>query len=154
MPNLDYNPKDPRDLMGEPIAIGDIVAWGTTAGRSAALTVCQIVKIRFTKKVNSRNKECPQGMAEEYTLLLRPIYGTGYISDDEYVREGIFDAFGQPEYYTNPDGTLRLDSRGKAMQKKHRKLPWESIKPLRVTLVRNVIKLNYTLEEVLDVRAR
>jgi hypothetical protein len=33
VPNLDYDPRNPSDLLGRPIKPGDIVAWGTTYGR-------------------------------------------------------------------------------------------------------------------------
>ena len=85
MPNLGYDPKNPSDLLGRPVAVGDVVAWGTTAGKSAALCIAQIAKIRFTREVKTgtyptRRKECPQSEAEAYTLSLRALKSTGYVT--------------------------------------------------------------------------
>lgn len=86
IPNLDYDPKDPRDLLGEPVAPGDTVAWGTTYGKSAGLCVAVIEDIVFTKKnpnYTYSNKEylpCDQHEAERYTLRLRPLKSTGSVT--------------------------------------------------------------------------
>jgi len=91
MPNLDHDPQNPTDLLGQPIAEGDIVAWGTTFGRSAALCVAEIEKIRFTRKVNYENAECAQADAEDYQLRLRPIKSTGSVTGSKFhhVRDGV-----------------------------------------------------------------
>lgn len=83
MPNLDYDPQNPTDLLGQPIAEGDYVAWGSTWGRSAALCVAVIEKIRFVCAPPSgygTRVECPRAQAEEYTLRLRPIRTTGDVT--------------------------------------------------------------------------
>lgn len=87
MPNLDldYDPKNPSDLLGRPITEGDVVAWGTTWGQSAALCIAVIDKIKFTKEVPSgaystKRKECPPHEAEKYTLRLRPLKTTGDVT--------------------------------------------------------------------------
>lgn len=81
MPNLDHDPRNPTDLLDRPIAVGDIVAWGTTYGRSAALAVCRIEKIRFVKnpcaETGWKRREVPQHEADDYTLLLDVIKTTG-----------------------------------------------------------------------------
>lgn len=95
MPNLDHDPKNPTDLLDRPIAAGDIVAWGTTYGRSPAIAVCRIERIRFIrKKYGERwgdNEECTQDQAEDYQLVLKPIKSTGYVTDSEYVPGGFFE---------------------------------------------------------------
>ncbi len=85
MPNLSSDPQNPSDLLGQPIAVGDIVAWGTTYGRSAAICVAEIVKIRFIRKSGewnsyNGNKEVDQAQADAYTLQLRPIKSTGSVT--------------------------------------------------------------------------
>lgn len=84
MPNLDHDPRNPTDLLGRSIAVGDIVAWGTTWGRSAAVAVCRIEKIRFIKKAcretDWKNREVDQSIADDYTLLLDMIKTTGWES--------------------------------------------------------------------------
>lgn len=87
MPNLDYDPKNPTDLMGRTIADGDIVAWGTTWGRSPAVCVAEIDKILFKRKAigcgpwgGDKWEECAQQDAEKYQLRLRPIKTTGDMS--------------------------------------------------------------------------
>lgn len=84
MPNLDHDPQNPTDLLGRPIAEGDVVAWGTTHGRSAALCVAVIDKIRFIQTAclgnGWKNREVPQSMADDYTLRLRPLKSTGSVS--------------------------------------------------------------------------
>lgn len=84
MPNLDYNIEDPvTDLLGDRIEVGDYVAWGTNLGRSAALCIAHIEKIRFTRPkpgYYGRNEECAQEDAERYTLSLRPVVSTGDVT--------------------------------------------------------------------------
>ena len=89
MPNLDHDPQNPTDLMGRPIAPGDTVVWGTTYGRSAAVAVCRIEKIRFVKnpceETGWKRREVAQQDADDYTLLLDVIKTTGSKS---YSRNG------------------------------------------------------------------
>lgn len=87
MPNLDYDPQNPTDLLDRPIAEGDYVAWGTTFGRSPAVAVCQIEEIRFLMKnpdypVDSSKEfiPCQQHQAEKYQLRLLPIKSTGSVN--------------------------------------------------------------------------
>lgn len=80
MPNLDHDPKNPTDLLDRPIKEGDIVAWGTTYGRSAGLCVARIEKIRFVRTVYSKRIECRQDEADDYTLSLRPLKSTGSVT--------------------------------------------------------------------------
>jgi hypothetical protein len=122
MPNLDHDPQNPTDLLGRPIDVGDIVAWGTTYGRSAALAVCVIEKIRFIRKeigrVYDKNIECDQSIAEDYQLVLRPIKSTGGTT------------------WIKPDGEEYREYRdGPVMP------PGTKAKPKTVHLVKNVVKL-------------
>lgn len=91
MPNLEHDPQNPTDLLDNPIAVGDTVAWGTTWGRSPALCIAKIEKIRFIAKADYKNVEVPQHMADDYQLVLRPIKSTGSITwfkaDGEEYRE-------------------------------------------------------------------
>jgi hypothetical protein len=85
MPNLEHDPQNPTDLLDRPIAVGDIVAWGTTWGKSPALCVAHIERIRFIRKGGSWNSysgnvEVPQQQADDYQLVLRPIKSTGRVS--------------------------------------------------------------------------
>lgn len=86
MPNLDHDPKNPTDLLGRPIKVDDIVAWGITRGTSGAgICVARIDKIRFIRPAppgNWRvvNVECPQHLAEDYTLRVQPLVSTGHIT--------------------------------------------------------------------------
>lgn len=100
MPNLDHDPQNPTDLLDRPIAAGDIVAWGTVWGKSPALCVAKIERIRFIRKDNSYGKaiEVEQAMATDYQLVLRPIKSTGDVTwvdktgQDKYVRQSDVDA--------------------------------------------------------------
>lgn len=122
MPNLSHDPQNPTDLLGRPIKAGDIVAWGTTYGRSAALCVAEIERIRFVHKPSGnswdKNVECDQAIADDYQLVLRPIKSTGSVTlikpDGGEYREWV-------DGPTPPPGT-----RGKAKT---------------VQLVKNVVKL-------------
>lgn len=101
MPNLDHDPQNPTDLLDRPIKVGDIVAWGTTWGRSPAVAVARIHKIRFIAKDNGKswgkNIEVPQKMAEDYQLVLEVIKSTGSVSyPTQY----------HPNGYTRPDGSI------------------------------------------------
>lgn len=125
MPNLDHDPQNPTDLMDRPIAVGDIVAWGTTYGRSAAIAVCEIEKIRFVQDACAANgwkrREVPQHLADDYTLILRPIKSTGRVSHSyTYHPNGFVDADGYTHYYEY--------DKSKA-------------KPKSVQLVKNIVKL-------------
>lgn len=128
MPNLGHDPKNPTDLLERPIKPGDIVAWGTTYGRSAALAVCRIERIRFIKPrygTHGENVECPQDEATDYQLVLRPIKSTGFITDTEPVHV--------PEGYTyvRPDGT--------SFTSHWRTVPLDKPKTKNVKLVKNVV---------------
>lgn len=80
MPNLKYDPQNPTDLLDQPIEPGDIVAWGTTFGRSPAVCVAVIEDIVFKRQVGYKNVKCPRQVAEKYTLRLRPLKTTGDIT--------------------------------------------------------------------------
>jgi hypothetical protein len=84
MPNLNYDPHAPvTDLLGFPIAEGDYVAWGTNWGRSAALCVAKIDRIRFYREKPGsygRTEDCEQHEAEGYQLLLEPVHSTGDVT--------------------------------------------------------------------------
>lgn len=97
MPNLDYDPRNPSDLLDRPIKPGDIVAWGTTYGRSAALCVGRIERFNFSclkpEYQGRRNspypgtgygaycyEKCEQKDADRYTITLEPIKTTGDIT--------------------------------------------------------------------------
>lgn len=82
IPNLDYDPNMPTDLLGRRIHEGDIVAWGTTYGKSPALCVAKIEKIRYRRKNLTRDAmiDTVRGAADEYQLILRPIVSTGDIT--------------------------------------------------------------------------
>lgn len=80
MPNLQADPQNPTDLLGRPIKVGDVVGWGTTYGKSAALCIATIEKIRFIRAGYGKNKEVPQAQADGYQLQLRPIQTTGGVS--------------------------------------------------------------------------
>lgn len=84
MPNLEHDPQNPTDLLDRPIAPGDIVAWGTTYGKSAALCIARIVRIRFIKtscrETNYTNVEVDQIHADDYQLVLEPLKSTGRVT--------------------------------------------------------------------------
>jgi hypothetical protein len=122
MPNLDHDPQNPTDLLGRPLAAGDIVAWGTTWGRSAALCVAEVEKIRFIAKDpgswSGHNVEVPQHLAEDYQLILRPIKSTGSVT------------------LIKPDGEEYLEYRDGPTPP-----PGTKGKAKNVKLVKNVVKL-------------
>lgn len=93
MPNLYYDPTNPTDLLDRPIAEGDIVAWGTSASRSLALCIATIEKIRYTCVVQTsdgaKEIECTQAAAEKYTLRLKPIKSTGWITDSRFIYDPV-----------------------------------------------------------------
>lgn len=130
MPNLDHNPKNPCDLLDRPIREGDIVAWGTTYGRSPAVAVCRIDKIRYVRKVNYKNVECSQWEAEDYTLRLEVLKSTGSVTyNDVYEPNGWIDpATGQLARY--PNGGIS----------KFRRLS-DKPKLKTIHLVKNIVKL-------------
>lgn len=100
MPNLQHDPQNPSDLLGQPIAEGDVVAWGTVWGRSPALCVATIEKIRFIQKpqYGGKSVEVAQPLANDYQLVLRPIKSTGDVTwidklgEKSYVRQADVDA--------------------------------------------------------------
>jgi hypothetical protein len=80
LPNLTHDSQNVTDLLGQPLADGDVVAWGTTFAKSAALCVAELVRIRFIAPDPTgrrRNIEVPQLAAEDYQFVLRPIKSTG-----------------------------------------------------------------------------
>lgn len=121
MPNLNYDPQNPTDLLGRPISEGDYVAWGTTYGRSPAVAVCKITKIRFfAEQGYGKRVECPQQFATGYTLRLLPIKSTGSVSKNtEYVSGGFKEPDGSISYFRDLGG----------------------VKEKTVQLVKNVVKL-------------
>lgn len=127
MPNLKHDPQNPHDLLGRPISEGDIVAWGTTWGRSPALTVAVIDRIRFVDKADNdygARKEVPRDKAKGYQLILRPLRSTG--SATWLLRET------GEEYREYRDGPRK---------------PHELIgKPVNVRLVQNVVRLDDVTE--------
>jgi len=133
VPNLDYDPRNPSDLLGRPIAPGDIVAWGTTYGRSAALNVARIARINFSclkpeyaSQGRGRNglassasydsadmyEPCPQAVADRYTLTLETIKTTG---DVTWIKEE--DGKDYREYRDGPESGWTL--RAKLKTTKH-----------------------------------
>ena len=131
MPNLEHDPQNPSDLLGHPIAEGDIVAWGTTYGRSPALCVARIEKIRFIRKSGrwngyNGNKEVPQAQADDYTLRLRPIKSTGRVT---FVRKDS----GAP-WYVHRDGPFDPE--------------YGEAKAVTAKLVKNIVRLN---PDVIDI---
>src|SRR5436305_1632753 len=102
MPNLGYDPRDPRDLLGQRIAPGDVVAWGTTYGRSAALCIALIEKIRYTQTAapGAPLRECSQNVADDYKLVLKPLKSTGSVSSREFMPGGYIDpATGKQSFF-------------------------------------------------------
>lgn len=135
MPDLGYDPKNPADLLGQPIKPGDIVAWGTNYGRSAAICICVIDKIRFAKDADTgnwrvRTVECERHEATKYTLRLRPLKGTNSPS-------WIDTSTGDEKWSVSADEIQRYPGRYKG-------------KTVTVQLVKNVVKLNVTEEDVMD----
>lgn len=135
MPNLQHDPQNPSDLLGRPIAAGDIVAWGTNYGHSAAIAVCKIARIRFTKSVNYKNKEVPQWQADDYQLYLQIIKSTGGTPRMKNKVTGKF----EEDYVIN-----RMVKEGATFWDE-----WEYTTN-RVTLVKNVVKLDMTEQEARD----
>lgn len=88
MPNLNYDPKNPSDLLGRPIAEGDMVAWAHTYGRSPAMGVMRIKRINFTCEVDcatgygKKRVACDQRDADKYTLRLVPVKSTGWVTGE------------------------------------------------------------------------
>lgn len=113
MPNLQHDPQNPTDLLDQPIAAGDVVAWGTVYGRSPAICVARIEKIRFITKHGKSygsNVECAQHLAEDYQLVLRPIKSTGDVTwidslgEKSWVLQSDVDA--DPDRYTAKTKTI------------------------------------------------
>lgn len=133
MPNLEKDPRNPTDLLGQPIADGDIVAWGTNFNQSAAICVAVIEKIQFTRpKVPgssySGNEKCERHQAEDYYLRLRPLHGTNSVT-------WIYAPTGQDEWRVRRDPVVP----------DRRDAPEQYIaKTVTVKLVKNVIKLDLT----------
>lgn len=145
MPNLNHDAQHPSDILGRPIAEGDIVAWGTNYGRSAALSISKITKIRFTKRENSKNKEVPQFMAEDYQLYLQPIKTTGGSPDMKNKHSGATASQWTVERWVKEG---ELDWQGNLVTADD----WE-YKSVRVSLVKNIIKLEMTEQEARDAAA-
>jgi hypothetical protein len=110
MPNLEYDPQNPSDIFDRPIKVGDIVAWGTTWGRSPALCVARIERINFTREEGYKNVKCDQAMAERYTLTLRPIVTTGDIT---WIKE---DGETHHEYRDGPADPAKVHAKLKTVQ--------------------------------------
>jgi hypothetical protein len=132
VPNINnIDPQNPTDLLGRPIAEGDIVAWGTTYGRSPAVCVAKITKIRFIQRENKWSRggqEVEQAVADSYTLRLQPILSTGSTSSPtRYHRDG----------WTDPaDGKV-----------KHFEPLSDKPKEKNVQIVKNIVKLDLTEDE-------
>lgn len=140
MPNLQHDPQNPCDLLGHSIAVGDVVAWATTFGRSPAMSVSKITKIRFIKKVGGKNKEVPQFAAEDYQLYLQPIKTTGMSHDMQNKRSR---AVVNHWVYRSwiKDGQIQAGND-----------EWEP-KSSMIQLVKNIVKLNMTEQEAQDAAA-
>lgn len=72
---------EPVDILGRPIKIGDIIAWGHSVGRSSSgLTIGRIEKINFSWKPDMlrRAVRCDQLRATQYTISIDVIETTGY----------------------------------------------------------------------------
>lgn len=72
---------EPRDLLDRPLAVGDLVVVGMTAGRSPAVLVGAIVKFRFTCEMPRGRSECQQQQADQYTVSISPLKSTTYLPD-------------------------------------------------------------------------
>lgn len=134
MPNLDYDPKNPTDLLDRPIKVGDIVAWGTTFGRSAAVCVARIDDILFKHlELGSYDtwEKCDQHEAEKYTLRLAPLKSTGSTTIPQKYH---------PNGYIDPaTGQLAVNARSGGIS--HFEQLSDKPKVKTVHLVKNVVKL-------------
>jgi hypothetical protein len=122
--SLDYDPKNPTDLMGRPIAVGDIVVRG---GSSAVIMVAEIVRIRFLWQPPGtyKNAECAQHLAESYQLYLRCIKTAGAMPSVQHRATG-------ETYYSLKDA-LSLNPSDTKDDYEYR--------TIRLLLVKNVVKL-------------
>ena len=128
MPNLDYDPRNPSDLLGNPIAPGDTIAWGTTYGRSAALCVGRIERINFSclkpeySKSGRRGpsfyadpadhyEPCEQRFADRYTITIEVIKTTG---DVTWIKQE--DGQEYREYRDGPESNWTLKAKLKTFQ--------------------------------------
>lgn len=108
---------------------GDVVAWGTTWGRSPALCVARIAKIRYFTRFGrsyGTTKECDRDQAEGYNLVLEPLKSTGSIT--------LIKADGD-SYYEHRDGPRRPDDGVTAKRK-------------TIQHVKNVVKLDVQPDDI------
>lgn len=89
------------------------MAWGTTWGRSPALCIAKIAKIRYFTRHGSSygsTKECDRARAEGYHLVLEPIKSTG---DVTFYRE---DGTEYREYVDGPADQHKLTAKHKTIK--------------------------------------
>jgi len=88
MPNLDYDPHNPADLLDRPLAVNDIIAWATMRHRSPAICVARIDQIKYQKKAppgyDKVNVGCVRQDAEFYELVIEPIKSTGRVTTENW----------------------------------------------------------------------
>ena len=86
MQNCAYSndPKNPTDMLGQPIAVGDFAAIATLSYKRTHMTAGRIDKITFKREVpcsSGYGREwinCPQHQAEKYTITLEVYQTTGW----------------------------------------------------------------------------
>lgn len=75
------NPSNPTDILGQPIAEGDRIAYATAYQRGARLNVGTITTLRFLKRDNTKGfgaeVECLPADAEWYSITAKPEVWTG-----------------------------------------------------------------------------
>lgn len=133
MPNLGYDPKNPTDLLDRPIAVDDIVAWGTTYGRSPAVCVARIAAINFSRERPGSYREyepCTQAEADKYTLRLEPLKSTGSTTIPQRYH---------PNGYIDPETGLQARRADGGLS--HFEKLSDKPKLKTVHLVKNVVKL-------------
>jgi hypothetical protein len=143
MPNLNHDPQHVTDLLGQPLQNGDIVAWGTTWGKSAALCIAVLERIRFIMPDPSgrrTNIEVPQHQAEDYQFVLRPIKSTGDVTR-VHAETGASETGSGPDYVPYDSSTIYGRHVDYADYSK-----W-TYKTKTIQHVKNVVKLSLTLEE-------
>ena|SRR5688572_12969551 len=80
------DPKNPTDLLGRPIAVGDLVAAAVMSYKASSMLVGKIEKINFkrrdpTQKYGRSFIPCPQQQAEKYTLVIEVFQTSAYRRD-------------------------------------------------------------------------
>lgn len=67
---------EPKDVLNQPLAVGDYIAWASTQLRSAKIVVGKIIRFNWKRRSRYGSAEkCSEQDANLYTITLEPCFG-------------------------------------------------------------------------------